>query len=257
MKVKLIPLDSIEPPQKPLRAWIDDEKIRELAASMESVGLLQPIIVRPDGNRYVIVAGHRRFLAAKLLGWKEIETRILPSTKTQSELVSLIENIQRENLSPLEEARIVHELVINRRFDVDTVARQFGKSRGWIDSRLELLELPEDLQRAVDAGQISFAAAKIFAEVDDPEWRRWYLREARENGCTSRTARLWVDDWKRTRHPEQAAAQGPANMITSPPPEPQRVGLECAHCGELKPLLELKHFYVCLNCLQPGGNTSV
>lgn len=243
-----VPMSQILEPPAPLRGAHDPEKLRELAASLKELGQLQPIVLHAGADGLTIVAGHRRFLAARLLAWEKIEAKVFPKLIGDSTLAALAENVHREDLTPLEEARVLCALVLEQGRDVDAVATQFGKSRAWVDSRLELNGYPKDLLEAVHAKTISLGVARELARVTDDGYRAFLLYHAVEGGATVKTIRIQVQDWLSSHTPEgvaPTAAGGPAPVYQG-----QGVGLECAGCRNLYPIADLRPLHYCPDCLQ-------
>lgn len=241
-------MSQITEPPAPLRGNIEPDALAELARSLSTQGQLQPILVKASANGFTIIAGHRRYLAARSLGWPTIEAKILPANTPDEQILSLIENLHREPLTPVEEARVVYNLVIDRALDVDLAASLFSKTRAWIDARLALLEYPENLLDAIHAETISLSVARELCRVTDDGFRAFLLHNAVENGCTAKTARLWADDWQRSH-----ASQGePTTAVPGPPPpyEGQAVGIACAACDKLYPIQNLRPLYCCPGCVQ-------
>lgn len=247
--VQTLYLTKIQEPPAPLRIAIDSEKIHELAGSLTMHGQLQPILVKTTDRGFQIIAGHRRYLAAQMLGWKFIEAKVLPASTGETNVLSLVENIHREPLTPLEEARIAQQLVVDENLDVDLVARKFGKSRQWIDRRLEMLRWPPDLLEAIHLGDLSLAVAKEFTRVTDEGYRKYLIDNAKNNGASSLTARIWADEWTAT-----LAATGHAPTALESPTPPysgQTVGVACAGCDVMLPVAQLTTVYLCRNCVTP------
>lgn len=242
-----VPMSQINEPPEPLRGSHDPDKLKELAASLREHGQLQPILLVPSGEGFTIVAGHRRFLAARLLGWDKIEAKVLPSTLATWEIAALAENVHRENLTPVEEARVIFKLVVTEERDVDAVATQFGKSRAWVDHRLDLCQYPHDLLDAVHKRDVSLAAAAHLARVTDDGYRAYLLDAARNNGCTERLARSWADDWE-AAHARQGEPTTAADTSATPY-HGQGVGLECAGCSKLYAVASLRPLHYCPECL--------
>jgi len=242
----------IEPPS-PLRASIDHDKLAELARSMAAEGQLQAILLRETEAGFVIRAGHRRYLAARSLGWETIEAKVLPPGTGDDVLKSFAENVHREDLSPLEEARVLYDLVIEGGLDVDLAAARFGKSRAWIDGRLELLNYPSDLIEALHVKDISLGVARELARVSDDGYRGFLLSSARENGATAKTARNWANAWEADH-----IATGQPTTAGPEPPLPyqgQSVGIACGGCDTLYPIAHLRPIYVCPECHLDHHNT--
>lgn len=189
-----VSLSQIDLPQKDLRASVNDESLDELAASLRDVGQLQPIGVIPTAdNRFEVVYGARRTRAAKILGWSEIEASLVEENHAAPPAAKkLIENVQRENLTPIEEGYGLLELIGDGEADVRILQRQTGKSRGWIQDRLKLVTLPADIQGAVQTGLLSMAAAFHLGQIENEEIRSQYVTSAIENGCTADMAKLWA-----------------------------------------------------------------
>lgn len=247
-RFQTVPMSEIIEPPAALRGSINPERLRELAASLREYGQLQPIVLMPDGDRFQIVAGHRRFLAARLLGWETIEAKVLAKTLGTWELHALAENVHREDLTPVEEARVLYRLIVDQGRDVDAVAQQFGKSRPWVDGRLELCTYPPDLLEAVHEKTISLAVARELARVTDDGYRGYLLHHATQGGATAQTARIQVEDWLASHSPT-----GEAPTATPGPPPPyqgQGVGIECAGCFKLYPVGDLRPLHYCPDCLQ-------
>lgn len=247
-KFQTVPLSQITEPPAPLRGSHDPAKLEELAGSLRELGQLQPILLHATDAGLTIVAGHRRFLAAKLLGWVGIEAKILPKALTAWELTALAENVHREDLTPVEEARVLYRLIVDEGRDVDAVALQFGKGRAWVDGRLELSQFPADLLQAVHAKAIALAVARELSRVADAGYRSYLLYYASENGTTARSIRRQVDDWEASR----GAGGEPLTAGPQPPPvyQGQDVGLGCAGCGTLHPIGDLRPLHYCPDCLK-------
>lgn len=193
-----IQLDKIDLPTKDLRATIDEDALDELADSMRDRGQLQPIGIRAAaGDRYEVVFGARRYRAAKLNGWTEIEANITEAHDDENTAADkLIENVQRQDLTPIEEAYGIFELIGDEQPDIRKLQRQTGKSRAWILSRLELIELPEDIQGAVQAGVLGLGVAKALATIENQQVREQYTQHAVDNGCTTDLAQIWANQAK-------------------------------------------------------------
>lgn len=200
-----IALATISLPEKDLRAAIDQDALDELADSMRDNGQLQAIGVRRIGqDSYEVVFGARRTRAAIMLGWTEIRAEILDGIdETNTASQKLIENVQRQDLTPIEEAYGLLELIGDDEPNFRRLQSQTGKSREWIRQRLELLLLPDDLQDAIQTDTLTIGVAKAFSIIEDPELRQSYIEYATANSLTAADARAWASNW-------QAAATGVA-----------------------------------------------
>ncbi|SLN56226.1 Chromosome-partitioning protein ParB [Roseivivax jejudonensis] len=168
---RLIPIDMIEPnPDQPRRTFTQDQ-LDELAASIRAKGVIQPIIVRPkpdDDDRFEIVAGERRWRAAQLANLHEMPALVRSFTDTEVLEVAIIENIQRADLNAIEEAAGYRQLMFKFGHTQEKLAEALGKSRSHIANLLRLLNLPDDVQQMVGAGELSAGHARALITAQDP-----------------------------------------------------------------------------------------
>lgn len=155
-------------PDQPRKSF-DEEKLNELAASIRTHGIVQPLILYRQGSRYIIVAGERRFRAARLAGIKTVPAVITDREEHELLEVSLIENLQREDLNPVEEAAAIRFLMDQHNLTQDEVSGRIGRSRPAIANTLRLLTLPEKVQEMLKSGALSSGHGKTLAGLDNPE----------------------------------------------------------------------------------------
>jgi len=167
--IQMVPIASIEPhPGQPRRIFQEDALV-ELAASIESRGVIQPIIVRPFGHRFQIVAGERRWRAAQKAQLHEIPAIVRDFSDEETLEVALIENIQRQDLNAIEEAQAYKRLVDEFGHTQDALGKLVHKSRSHVANLLRLLDLPAKVQIMVGAGQLSMGHARALVSARDPE----------------------------------------------------------------------------------------
>ena len=164
-------IDQVVPNPHQPRKVIDPEAIRDLAASIESEGLLQPIVVRPTDKGYELIAGERRWRAHQYLEKPTILARLLDASDLSSASLSLIENLQREELNPVEEALGYQSLVSDFNLTQAEVAERMGKSRTHITNLMRLLQLDGELKRLLADGELSVGHAKVLLSIEDPKHR--------------------------------------------------------------------------------------
>ena len=145
----------------------DDEKILELAESIKSNGIIQPLVLKKVNNEYIIVAGERRWRAAKIIGLKEVPAIIMNLTEKQILEISLIENIQREDLNSIEEALAYKKLINDFNLTQEELSKRIGKSRVTITNTLRLLNLSEDVQQYIIEGVISEGHGRALLGITD------------------------------------------------------------------------------------------
>ena len=174
---KMLPIDRVFPNKNQPRKLFDKSTLEELAQSIRENGVLQPILVRQIGNNYQIVSGERRYRASKLAGMKSIPAVVRRLSEEKTMLAALIENIQRQDLNPVEEARTLRDIILNYGLTHDQLAEKVGKSRSALTNRLRLLQLPPEVQIMVADGRISAGHAKMLAGLKDNETIRFWAKK--------------------------------------------------------------------------------
>jgi ParB family chromosome partitioning protein len=184
----------IDPSPYQARREIPAEQLGELAESIRSEGLLQPIVVRRAGERFQLIAGERRWRAFQKLGIRDIPARVADATDASAATLSLIENLQREGLNPIEEAHGYASLI--RDFDLtqETAAERVGKSRAAVANALRLLSLDAEIQGFVAKNLLSTGHAKVLLGAEDPEQRLALARNVVADGLSVRATEKLVQD---------------------------------------------------------------
>ena len=164
--VRMLPVGRIDPNRDQPRRSFDEAALKELAASIRAVGVLQPIIVAPSGERYTIIAGERRYRASRMAELSEIPA-IVRDWDSQKRLeAALVENLQRDDLNPVEEAMGVRRLMDEAGLTQEKVAERLGKSRPAVANLLRLLTLPDSVKQLLVAGKLSAGHARALVTVD-------------------------------------------------------------------------------------------
>lgn len=185
--VTQIDIEKIVPNKYQPRVVFDEERISELAQTLKTHGMIQPIVVRKkDGDEYELIAGERRFRAAKLLEWETVPAIVREMTDTETASIALIENIQRENLSVIEEANAYVQLIEMHELTQEALAQRLGKSQSTIANRIRLLSLPEEVQDALMNKTISERHARALLKLSDKETQIEFLRLIIEKSLTVR-----------------------------------------------------------------------
>jgi ParB family chromosome partitioning protein len=183
-----IDVDLLAPNPRQPRATIDDAPLEELAQSIRSNGVLQPILVRRAGDRYEIVAGERRWRAAQRAGLLKVPivVRDVPDHKLLE--VALVENIQRENLNPIEEAQAYRQMADALGLSQEQIAAAVGKDRATVANYMRLLRLPAEVRSALAAGTLSMGHARALVALQDESAQRRIAREVVSRGLSVREA---------------------------------------------------------------------
>ena len=171
--VRIIPLDRIESNPEQPRLAFNEETLQELSASIREHGVLQPILVRPlEGNRFQLIAGERRWRASKLAGVDSIPALIEDIDDDTALEISIIENLQREDISPLDEAAMYDRMVRDHGYSIRKLADKLGKDKGYLENRLRLADAPDEIRQLVSLRKDTLSHAYELMKVDDPKKRK-------------------------------------------------------------------------------------
>ena len=188
-RIETLPLREIEPDPGQPRKTFDDETLAELSASIAEHGLLQPIAVRPKpSGGYLIVAGERRWRASRMAGLTEVPVIVKDVTDEQAMELALVENLQREDLDPVEEAAGIRELITRCDLTQEQAARKLGKSRSALANSLRLLSLPETVLELLKSGFITIGHAKVVLGLPTPELQEEAAQMIADNQLNVRQA---------------------------------------------------------------------
>jgi len=209
-EVTMQKLENIHPNPRQPRLEFDPQALQDLAASIKEQGVLQPILVRPvsgAGRGFELVAGERRLRASKLAGLAEIPCIIREVTDEQSLALALIENLQREDLNALEEAKGLDQLLRSFGMSQECLAKKLGKSRSTVANSLRLLQLPRLIQESLFADAISAGHARALLSVTDPSAQEALWTQTVSLGLSVREAEDLAKHWKKHGHLPQTSAQ--------------------------------------------------
>ncbi len=181
IKTNLIKDNRLQP-----RTYYDEEKLSELVASIKEKGVLQPILVRKSGSDYEVIAGERRLKAARILSLESVPVVVKTVTDREALVLALVENIQREDLNPIEEALSFKKLVEDFNFSQEEVAKSVGKDRSTVSNLMRLLRLPDNIQRGIFTGDISTGHARALLSVEDKALQEKIFNEAVSGGLSVR-----------------------------------------------------------------------
>lgn len=186
--LSMIPIDQIVPNPEQPRARLEDETLEALASSIREVGVLQPILVRPaDGaGEYRLIAGERRWRASRLAGLEEIPAIVRQGDDMSGLSEALVENLQREDLTPLEEAAAYQQLLEDFGLTHEDIAIRVGKSRSAITNTLRLLKLPAAVQALLDSGELTAGHCRPLLALDDVRYVEHIAARAAEEGWSVR-----------------------------------------------------------------------
>lgn len=178
-------------PDQPRKSF-DEDKLTDLAESIKEHGVLQPIIVAPRDDKYMIIAGERRFRACKRAGLSTIPALVRELDDEKIMELALIENVQRDDLSPIEEARAYDVLQTKYGYTQEKLSKRMGKSRSSIANTTRLLALPEDVQQLVQDGKLTVGHVRPMLSIEVPEWQSSFAREVIQNNLSVREVEQMV-----------------------------------------------------------------
>ena len=208
-KIYSLRISQVEPNRDQPRKQFDEDGLQELADSIKEFGIIQPLVVQKKGNLYEIIAGERRWRAARLAGLKEVPAVIKDLSPQQVVEVSLIENIQREDLNPLEEALAFQRLIDEYHLKQDEIAERVSKSRTTITNSLRLLKLSKPVQEMLSEGKITTGHARALLAITDPEKQEEAARRIFDEQLSVREVEKMVRQL--SKEPEEPKPDRPVN----------------------------------------------
>jgi len=252
--IREIPIDLIDPNRDQPRKRFDEQSMRQLADSILQAGVLQPILLRPVEGRYQIIAGERRWRAARLAGLDTIPAILREEDALRRMEIALIENLQREDLNPIEEATAIRALMDECGLTQEAVAQRLGRSRPAIANLLRLLQLPEPIQGWIAEGLLTAGHARALAGVEARTRQITLAQQAIEAGWSVRQLEQAAAK-KETVHPSSRTRSAPPELVELETTAREAFGLRVNVQGTLKrgrivfqyhTPEELEQFYIAL-----------
>lgn len=235
-------LTELAPPSIVARASIEEGPLDELAASIRLVGILQPLIVVPNGGLFEIVDGHRRYLAAQRANVLRVPCAIYPEEGIAKEAAKLHSNLFREDLTAADEAYYFAELIEKYDLTEEALCQMVRRPTEYIYARLDLLKGDPEVLAAVAGRKLTFSAGKELNRCNDEAHRRYLLKQAVDAGASARVVQSWVQQWKMSLVPAPQPGESPASPppAAAPPVDP----LACFFCGGNRDPFNLRMIYV-------------
>ena len=230
-----------------VRMEINAENINGLTSSISRIGIVSPLVVEKTDDGYKLICGHRRHKAALLANLKKVPCIVRDSKLADVKEITFAENFFRADLSPIEQAAAIKDVIDSGAMTVEQVAAGFHRSEHWVAQQVAILDWPDDVLAAVHTGSMSVAAASNLALVTDDNYRSFLVRNATESGITARVSAAWLQAWRSMAPPEEAIASepepgGPA-MVPAVPQAP------CIVCAEIKRTDSLSSVLMCATCI--------
>jgi len=245
-KEKTIKIELVDEPSSSVRININDREIYELSESIKEVGLIESVVVVEKGERFEIVAGHRRLLACREAGLPTIRCFVAKLNPTDMALVKATENLQKVGLTSVEEGGIYGELYDKEGLTINQIANKMGRSATHVKRMIDILRMDELVIKAIHEGKISIAVAEQLERIDDKKEKLRYLDIAVENGASSRVVKMWVEDLRKS-------LQYINNRDEIPPPDvdyivPQKSYGACEMCDKAVEYKNIRMIKVCPEC---------
>lgn len=206
--VVFVSLDDVRPNSAQPRKVFDQEALQDLASSIREHGVIQPVLLRPAKTGYELVAGERRWRAARLAGLKQIPAIVRDLTDKQNMFYALIENMQREDLNSIEEARGMEEMMNAFGLNQEETAKTIGKSRSYVTNALRLLRLPQEVQDMVMDGRLSAGHARAIAGLEGEDLQTEAAVKCVENGWSVRQVESYTGEQKKPARRRRSRLSG-------------------------------------------------
>ena len=243
-----IPLDAIDDPADAMRATMDNDQLVDLAQSIRSVGLIEPIIVKQNGDRYEVVAGHRRLKAASMAGLIAIKSIVRTGSDEEMEVIKVHENFCRSDVALVDESFFIARSMDRMQKTPQEFADLINRSVAYVKDRLLITTFEDYLLELLNTKKISLAVAKILTQITDDKYRRICIDYAATNGITAAVARMWLND---SMQGQFAFSENDDPTARLPLEAPQKIWtVECAICTTQIPVNEAKLAYAHAGCLQ-------
>ena len=250
-RILYIDINNIKPNSAQPRIHFDEEKLNELAGSIQTNGVIQPLIVREGSNGYELVAGERRWRASRIAGLKTVPCIVRDFDDRQNAIVAIIENMQREDLNPIEEAKGLRAMTEKYGFTQEQVSASLGRSRTYIANSIRLLKLPPEIQEYVSSGQMSAAHGRTIINIPDKVKQKEIADKIIRNDLSVRATEKLAERVKDEIKPERKKRK-PRNETHSKSEEVLAVerelmtltGTKVSITGDSKGKLELEYYSI-------------
>jgi ParB family chromosome partitioning protein len=245
-QTKEIPLDAISLHTDFARTGYFTDEYNEMVTSIRQVGILYPLITIETGEKYLLVAGYRRYQAAKELGLPTVPCYVLKVGMDDAEIMRLHENIFREDISPLQEAQSYSRLEHTYHYTRDKISKLIGKSKSYVTQRIAILTWPQCLQDALLNNSLSYSVGRELSIVTDEKQLQYLLNLCITSGATVRTVLQWVKEWKEQMAERNLISSQQDQQLTDQSSDSSIV--PCFFCGSTPVDGITKHVTICSSC---------
>lgn len=231
-----------------VRMSIDPDGIKELSEDIQRNGLLQPLVVKPEGEKYEIIAGHRRYLAMSRIGISKCMCNVKNVANKDVAIFRACENLSRVDMTPIEEARAYVDLRNDFGMTYEEIGQRTGKSPGLVKRRSDLLKMSEEFIAAVHSGKVSVGVAESLNQIPDGTAKSYYLSCAIDNGITVEVARQWKTEYNMQQIHKENDIQ-PGDSIPSVFLD-RKTFVACDTCGKPEDISQIKMIRICQCCMK-------
>lgn len=250
LTVELIQIELIKEPEVTMRLSMDETAFKELIDSIKSVGLINPITLAKLDEHYEIIAGVRRYLACKEIGFTHISSVVLKATTREKFMIQAHENYYRADVDPVEEAKYFQAILKISNFTQNQLAKMLNKSDAYISERLAVLEYPDDVKDCLKHDVFGVSVGRELARIDDEKTRQFYLKSAIEDGITPKEAKSYRASYENYKvNPGGTHTKSEPGQIPEYVP-PLEIQQQCDICNELKPASQVHVIHMCDDCLK-------
>jgi len=243
-----LPLDQLLEPEFAIRSHMNRGDLEELARSLREVGVIEPLIVAPKGRKFEVIAGHRRLVAARMAELVVVPCIVLPKSNEKKEVFRLHENLFREGLNPVDEARYFERLLEEKNISPGQLAEVIKRPESYIRARLEVLGWHPALITALEERYVSLGVARELAQIDDEEQLLFCLESAVKGGATEAVARQWKINFRLGQTP--AVSSDDSAKKDTFGQEEKAYTVECAICGQPVETIKAKLVYAHRKCVE-------
>lgn len=247
-QIEHVSIDVIDDPSAPVRTRHDDSALHDLAVSIRTMGIIEPLVVCRRGERFEVIAGHRRLLAARIAGLAAVPCVLRNVSAHAVDVLKLHENLFREDINPVDEGRFLSKMINDHDLNIEKLSEMIKRSETYIRERVNMIEWDPAVLDAVEQKKLQFSAAKYIAKIANESTRKQYLNYAVRGGITTIQARIWAENAARDTLPAEPTDQIIEDLKTGE--EKVELTVPCVICGEDIPVAEARLFYAHPGCIE-------
>jgi len=244
-----IKMNDINEPDIVIRSEIDTNDLTDLADSIKQNGLIQPIVVQKKGEKYEIIAGHRRFLAMKMLNWSKTKALISDVNSETKLMQRLDENIKRIDISPIDEGKYFDDIMNELQITQQQLSKLINRSQSYISERIQTISYDKKIKEALKAKEMTFSVAREFNQITNLQDLQNAIEYNRTQGCTPAVAKWLKDEYRQNRSRAEEDLLDDKDKNIDFTTQSYVVKSKCFICKELKELKDVMSVNICMSCI--------